>query len=109
MPHGYETRIDSSAHDQLPGGVRQRIAVVRALVEKPRVILFDEANTALDQQSDAKLRRLLETLRGKTTMVLVSYRPSLLELADRRFELIKGELHLRPPIAPGSAQGQERV
>lgn len=99
MPLGYETMIDSSAHDQLPGGVRQRVAVIRALVQKPRIILFDEANTALDIASDALLKNLLRRLRGETTMVLVSYRPSLLELADRRFEITGGILVPRIPEA----------
>jgi ATP-binding cassette subfamily C protein LapB len=92
MPQGYETLIDSSAHDQLPGGVRQRVAVIRALVQKPRIVLFDEANTALDMESDVKLKGLLKRLRGDATLILVSYRPSLLEIADRRFELAGGVL-----------------
>ena len=97
MPQGYETVIDSSANDQLPGGVRQRVAVIRALVQKPKIVLFDEANTALDMASDALLKTLLRRLRGETSMVLVSYRPSLLELADRRFEITGGILVPRIP------------
>ena len=100
MPQGYETVIDSSAHDQLPGGVRQRVAVIRALVRKPRIVLFDEANTALDMESDLKLKALLRRLKGGTTLVLVSYRPSLLDLADRRFELADGLLVPRVAEAP---------
>src|SRR5262245_1207453 len=99
MPQGYETVIDSAAHDQLPGGVRQRVAVIRALVQKPRIVLFDEANTALDMESDAKLKGLLKRLKGETTLLLVSYRPSLLELAERRFELADGVLVPRIPHA----------
>jgi ABC-type bacteriocin/lantibiotic exporter with double-glycine peptidase domain len=99
MPQGYETVIDSSAHDQLPGGVRQRVAVIRALVRKPRIVLFDEANTALDMESDVKLKALLKRLKGEATLLLVSYRPSLLELAERRFELIDGVLVPRIPQA----------
>ncbi|MBL8697187.1 MAG: ATP-binding cassette domain-containing protein [Alphaproteobacteria bacterium] len=101
LPQGYDTQIDSSAHDQLPGGVRQRIAVIRALIDKPKIILFDEANTALDHASDMRLKELLRRLRGHVSIVLVSYRPSLLELADRRFELVEGRLS---PWAPPQAQ-----
>ena len=99
MPMGYDTLIDSSSHDQLPGGVRQRIAVIRALVDQPRIILFDEANTALDQESDTRLRELLRRMKGHVTIVLVSYRPSLLELADRRFELVGAQLRPWVPVS----------
>ena len=92
LPNGYDTVIDSSAHDRLPGGVRQRVAIIRALVTRPRIILFDEANTALDHGSDAQLREMLRRLKGQVTILLVSYRPSLLEIADRRFELVEGKL-----------------
>ena len=54
LPGGYETRIDSSTHDQLPAGIRQAISLVRALVTRPRIVLFDEANMAFDQESDTR-------------------------------------------------------
>jgi ATP-binding cassette subfamily C protein LapB len=100
LPNGYDTIIDSLSHDQLPGGVRQRIAIIRAMVTKPKIVLFDEANTALDNDSDARLRKLLERCKGKMTMVLVSYRPSLLALAERRFEIAEGRLR---PVARATA------
>ncbi len=87
MPRGYETRVEHAANDGLPGGIRQRIALVRALalVDEPRLILFDEANTFLDQESDRKLLDLLKEYRGRCTMVIVSHRPSYLALADRTY------------------------
>lgn len=87
MPNGYETRVEHAANDGLPGGVRQRIALVRALtlVEDPRLILFDEANSFLDQESDVKLLEVLREYRGSCTVVIVSHRPSYLELADRTY------------------------
>lgn len=114
LPQGYDTLVDSSSHDQLPGGVRQRIAIIRALIDKPKIVLFDEANTALDHASDLRLKELLRRLRGHVTIVMVSYRPSLLDLADRRFELVDGRLvpwsrpQARTPSAaetPASAPG----
>lgn len=92
MPNGWNTRIADGAADALPGGIRQRIAIARALINEPRVILFDEANMSIDGPGDDALRAALERLRGKVTMVLVTLRPSLLKLADRRFELVKGHL-----------------
>lgn len=92
MPNGWNTRIADGAADALPGGIRQRIAIARALITRPRVILFDEANMSIDGPGDDALRAALERRRGDTTMILVTLRPSLLKLADRRYELVKGRL-----------------
>lgn len=87
MPQGYETMVGDGAGDKLPRGIKQRIAIARALVEKPRVLLFDEANTAMDGAGDSTLRNLLERLKGRVTMVLVTPRPSLLNLSDRIYDI----------------------
>ena len=92
MPRGLETRLGDSAVETIPDGVRQRIVMVRALVGQPPVILFDDANAALDQQSDAALRGLLARLKGSRTMVIVSHRPSLLRLCDRLYRIADGRL-----------------
>lgn len=95
MPRGYETRVEHAANDGLPGGVRQRIALIRALtlIEDPKLILFDEANTFLDQESDVRLLELLGHYRGKCTMVIVSHRPSFLALADTRYVIRDHGVH----------------
>jgi ATP-binding cassette subfamily C protein LapB len=95
MPRGYDTPIEHAANDGLPGGVRQRIALVRALtlVDDPRLILFDEANTFLDQKSDALLLDLLRERKGKCAMAIVSHRPSFLALADRSYQIRGNALH----------------
>jgi len=55
-------------------------------------VLFDEANSYLDAAGDAMLRGALEELKGNTTLVLVSHRPSLLQLADEIYEIKDGQL-----------------
>lgn len=97
MPDGYQTRVGSGA-DAIPGGIMQRIAIVRALVGNPRVILFDAANSFLDAAGDARVRETLAGLKGKSTIFLVSQRPSLLALCDRIYELRDGTLHERPRL-----------
>lgn len=92
MKFGYETPLSENASATLPLGTRQLIAIVRALVREPDVILFDEANIALDMESDRMLRHYLERGRGKQTLVLVTYRPSFLSMADRKYYLVNGEL-----------------
>lgn len=95
LPQGYHTRIADGAADAMPRGIRQRIAIARALSVNPQVILFDEANTAIDGPGDEALRQYLEGLKGRRTLVLVTLRPSLLRLADQVFELKAGELRER--------------
>lgn len=92
LPGGYRTEVGDGAADQLPSGLRQLIVISRALAGRQRVVLFDEANSALDAQSDAGLKQFLAGLKGKATMVLVSHRPSLLALSDRVFDIKGGRL-----------------
>jgi len=87
LPLGYDTMIGDGAADSLPGGIRQRIAIARALVGKPDVILFDEANTSLDAAGDEILKNTLLRLKGQSTIILISLRPSLLKIADIGFRI----------------------
>jgi ATP-binding cassette, subfamily C, bacterial LapB len=91
LPDGYETEIRGGQTETLPGGVRQRVALVRALVDDPRIVLFDEANNALDHDSNERLLALLREMKGNVTLILVSYQPSVLRLADRTLELEGGK------------------
>lgn len=84
MSDGYETQVGDGV-TTLPLGVVQRVGMVRALVGQPQVILFDEANSALDQAGDKMVHDLLASYRGSAAIVLVSFRPSILGLADRRY------------------------
>jgi ATP-binding cassette subfamily C protein LapB len=109
LPAGYGTEIGDGAAEQLPSGMRQMIVVARALAGRQRIILFDEANSAFDSQSDAHLKQVLAALKGKTTMVLVSHRPSVLALSDRVFDIVGGKLVERAPEAAptvGAAQSE---
>lgn len=99
MPNGYDTVVGDGAGDKLPKGIKQRIAIARALVDKPRVLLFDEANASMDSAGDATLRNLLERLKGRVTLVLVTPRPSMLNLADRIFDITDAKLVERLPAA----------
>ncbi len=108
MPDGYDTVVGDGATDKLPRGIKQRLAIARALVDKPRVVLFDEANTSMDGAGDSMLRNLLERLKGRVTLILVTQRPSMLNLADRIYDIEEGG-HVRergpriPPLHSPSA------
>ena len=97
MAMGFDTPVGDGAYDSLPRGIKQRIAIARALVSNPRIVLFDEANTAVDTIGDNFLRVWLERAKGKRTLVLVTSRPSLAKLGDRVFELDRGVLKQKPP------------
>ncbi len=92
MKLGYETNLSGITGETLPDGVGQIITIIRALVHYPSIILFDEANIALDMVSDRKLRDYLGSLKGKCTVVLVTHRPSILSLADKVYSLEEGKL-----------------
>lgn len=108
MAKGYETTVEHAANDGLPGGVRQRIALVRALtlVEEPKLILFDEANTFLDRKSDALLLEVLNEYKGKCAMAIVSHRPSFLALADRAYQIRGRSVH---EMGNGARESQKRL
>lgn len=92
LPDGLETWIGDDMSYALPTGVRQKIAIVRALATDPPIILFDEANSNFDQEGDQQLVTLLERLRHSKTIIMVSHRPSLQRMADRRLVLAGGRL-----------------
>jgi ATP-binding cassette subfamily C protein LapB len=94
LPQGYETPVGSSAVELLAPGVRQMISVVRGLVNKDlKILLFDEANLALDIPADLELIAFLEKLQKHCTLVLVSHRPSVLKLASQHYQLSEGKIH----------------
>lgn len=92
MRLGYETMIGEGVGNILPAGVVQLITIIRSLVCTPSVILFDEANIALDMESDKLLRTYFAEQKGKRTIILVTPRPSLMSLADRIYSLVDGRL-----------------
>lgn len=90
-PKGYEMPIGERG-ESLSGGQRQSIAVARALIQDPPILLLDEPSSNLDNQSEAMLKtRLKETMQGKT-LVLVTHRTALLELVDRLIVIDAGRV-----------------
>ncbi|MFZ4809336.1 MAG: peptidase domain-containing ABC transporter [Hyphomicrobiaceae bacterium] len=91
LPAAYDTLLEEGATN-LSGGQRQRIAIARALVLRPRLLIFDEATSALDPESEAIIQNnLAEIARGRT-MVIVSHRLSSLVKADAILVLDRGKV-----------------
>ncbi len=91
-PRGYDTMLEGSAIDIIPPGLRQRIAIARVLLEKPRLLLFDNADRALDREGYNHMFELLGKLKGRTTIVLVSEDKNIQHLADTVYTIHRGRL-----------------
>jgi ATP-binding cassette subfamily C protein LapB len=91
LPGDWHTPVGVAA-TPLPRGAAQRIGVVRALIEEPRILLLDDITSQIDGDSDARLARMLAGLRGKVTVIIVTHRPSTLGIADRVFAIRDGRL-----------------
>ncbi|TPM25635.1 ABC transporter ATP-binding protein [Mesorhizobium sp. B2-3-5] len=78
-------RLDTVVGDRgvrLSGGERQRIALARALLRKPSLLILDEATSALDWQNQSLIARSIDGLRGAMTILTIAHRPSMIAFAD---------------------------
>jgi ATP-binding cassette subfamily B multidrug efflux pump len=91
MPEGLDAPI-AQGGTNVSGGQRQRLAIARALVKRPQVYLFDDAFSALDVSTDARLRRALEPVVADATVLVVAQRVSTVMGADQILVLEDGEV-----------------
>lgn len=92
LPLGYETPLEGASADAIPPGIKQRIAMARLLLDKPRILLFDHADRALDKEGYNYVYRLLGRLRDKVAMIIASEDNNLLSLASHRIGLSQGRM-----------------
>lgn len=81
LPKGLNTDLRENGGN-FSGGQRQRISIARALIRKPRVILFDEATSALDAESESLVTKAVQEMTGNCTTFLVAHRLSTIQTAD---------------------------
>ncbi|KJS34468.1 MAG: ABC transporter ATP-binding protein [Rhodospirillaceae bacterium BRH_c57] len=109
LPQGFDAPLGGRIGNVLPRGVVQRIAIARVLTLDPAIILFDDASALLDGASDQLLTDALNRRKNRRSLVVVSHRPSTLNIADRRYELRDGILQELPatggfvPVGGGAA------
>jgi ATP-binding cassette subfamily C protein len=104
MPKGLYSSVGARGL-RLSGGQRQRIAIARALTMKPKLLVLDEATTALDPKTEAAICETLRKLRGELTILAISHQPAILNIADRAYRLKDGKAVLiSDDTKPGEAE-----
>jgi ATP-binding cassette subfamily C protein len=93
MPEGMNTLVGERG-GRLSGGQRQRIVIARALAHNPRLLILDEATSALDPEAEAAISHTLKALTPGITVIAVSHRPALIDVADQVYRLYEGRLSL---------------
>ena len=91
LPDGIHTNVGERGI-KLSVGQRQRIVIARALVRNPKVLILDEVTSALDKESEQKIRDILQAMKGKITVFVIAHRLSTIEGVDRIVVLEDGAI-----------------
>lgn len=91
FPHGFETFVGERGIT-LSGGQKQRTAIARALIRRPRILILDDALSAVDTETERRILRQLRRHYGKRTVVIVSHRISAVQEADLILVLDEGRI-----------------
>jgi len=91
MPDGFDTVVGERG-SKLSGGQRQRIAIARELYKEPEIMIFDEATSSLDTDSERLIQSSINKMKGKRTLIIIAHRLSTIRNADYIYVLNKGRL-----------------
>ncbi len=97
-PQGYELQVGERGQN-LSGGQRQNVALARALLLDPPILLLDEPTSAMDNTGEERLKQRLHGVIEKKTVILVTHRASLLSLVDRLIVIDRGQIVADGPKA----------
>ncbi len=91
LPNGIDTVVGESGI-KLSGGQRQRLAIARALLRQTSIIIFDESTSSLDNFAQEHIKKCIDNLKGKSTIVIVAHRLSTIKNVDNIFFLENGKI-----------------
>ena len=91
LPDGIDTKVGESGI-KLSGGQKQRLAIARAMLRKSPIIIFDESTSSLDNISQNQIKKSIDNIKGKSTVVIVAHRLSTIKNVDKIFFLEKGQI-----------------
>jgi len=91
LPQGLDTVLGDRGM-RLSGGERQRLALARALLLRPQLLVLDEATSALDAENERRIQEAVERLRGEVTVVVIAHRLSTIRNADQIIVLERGRI-----------------
>ena len=117
-PDGYNMRL-AERGEGLSGGQRQAIAIARALVSRPAILIMDEPTSSMDSNSERQLIDRMKTELKDSTLLVITHKANLLEMVDRVIVIDQGKVvadgpkeivlnpaaAARPPQAPPGGQG----
>lgn len=95
QPDGLETKVGERGI-RLSGGQRQRVGIARALYTDPAFLVFDEATSSLDTETESAILSSLKALHGKKTLVIIAHRPQTTENCDVIYRIENGQAVLMP-------------
>ena len=91
LPEGYDTEVGERGYG-LSGGQRQRVALARAIIRKPRILILDDAMSAVDASTEEEIRQQLKTVMENSTTLIITNRTTTIEMCDEVIFIENGKV-----------------